>query len=67
MLFRHLPTGPFCLPIALLLWAGCLAGQAQLRTALEVRSLDFARAEAGQPVDLTGVAIFADPPGTIFI
>lgn len=48
----------------------CLTGMgasAPLRTALEVRSLEFAKAEAGQAVDFTGVVIYADPPGTILV
>jgi len=43
------------------------SSEAQLSTALEVRSLTFDEAEAGQPVDLVGIVIFADPPGTIFV
>lgn len=44
-----------------------LVCEAQLTTAREVRSLSFDEAESGLPVNLTGVAIFADPPSTIFI
>ncbi len=40
---------------------------AQLRTALEVRSLSFDDADSRKKVDLTGVVIFSDPPGTIYI
>jgi len=58
--FRHLAVLSACLPLG-----GPVS--AQLRTAREVRSLDFATAEAGQPVDLAAVVIFADPPGTIFV
>lgn len=50
---------------ALVVIAG--SSEAQLSTALEVRSLTFDEAEAGQPVDLVGIVIFADPPGTIFV
>lgn len=39
---------------------------AQLRTALEVRSLSPETAESGQPVDLRGIVVFSDPPSTIF-
>lgn len=41
--------------------------QAQLKTALEVRSLSLEEAESGPSVDITGVVIFSDPPSTIFI
>lgn len=40
---------------------------AQLRTALEVRSLSPETAESGQPVDLRGIVVFSDPPSTIFL
>ncbi len=46
--------------------AGCAPGE-ELNSALEVRSLDFERADSGVPVDITGVVIFSDPPGTVFI
>lgn len=39
---------------------------AQLRSALEVRSLPPETAETGLPVDLRGVVVFSDPPSTIF-
>lgn len=51
--------------VFILFVAGDVSGQ--LRTALEVRSLEFATAEAGLDVDLTGVVIYADPPGTILV
>jgi signal transduction histidine kinase len=57
----------FCWLAGLIAWLSGVDGAAQLRTALEVRSLEAAKAETGQPVDLVGVAIFADPPGTIFL
>lgn len=53
--------------IWLFAWLLAPEASAQLRTALEVRSLGFAAAEAGQQVDLTGVVIYADPPGTILL
>lgn len=40
---------------------------AQLRTALEVRSLSPETAESGQPVDLQGIVVFSDPPSTLFL
>ncbi len=40
---------------------------AQLRTALEVRSLSPETAETGLPVDLRGIVVFSDPPSTIFL
>ncbi|MCB1090946.1 MAG: sensor histidine kinase, partial [Verrucomicrobiae bacterium] len=47
---------------------GALTGaQAQLKTAIEVRSLPYAEAESGLDVDLTGVVIFSEPPNTAFI
>ncbi len=55
--------------------AGCLllfgmmplSVTAQLKTALEVRSLSAEEAETSKPVDLTAVVTFAEPPSTIFI
>jgi len=38
-----------------------------LTTAIELRSLDSDIAEEGQPADITGVVIFSDAPGTIFL
>ncbi|MDA7926437.1 sensor histidine kinase [Verrucomicrobiales bacterium] len=38
-----------------------------LKSALEIRSLNFDQADSGVPVDLTAVVIFSDPPGTVFI
>lgn len=40
---------------------------AQLRTALEIRSLTADEVEEGRPVDITGVVIFSDPPATVFL
>lgn len=40
---------------------------AQLRTALEVRSLSPETAESGQPVDIQGIVVFSDPPSTLFL
>jgi signal transduction histidine kinase len=70
---RFRPSEGF--PFGQLLSIGLLAGvlgcgspaTAQLRTALEVRSLSVADAEAGLPVELTGVVTFSDPPATAFI
>lgn len=42
-------------------------GSAQLRTALEVRSLPPGEAEMGLPVDLRGIVVFSDPPSTAFL
>ena len=44
-----------------ILWLGCglPAAQAQLTTALEVRSLNAEAAEIGEAVDLTGIVIFS--------
>lgn len=53
------------LAVLLALFTGGARGQ--LSTALQVRSLNFAEAESGRAVDLTGVVIFADPPGTVFV
>lgn len=39
----------------------------QLRTALEVRSLSQELAETEMPVDLRGVVVFVDAPGTVFL
>ncbi len=39
---------------------------AQLRTALELRSLSLDEAKAGVPVELRGVVVFSDPPSTVF-
>jgi signal transduction histidine kinase len=50
--------------MALLLAGG--TARAQLRTALEVRSLPPETAETGLPADLRGVVVFSDPPSTIF-
>ena len=52
-----------------ILWLGCglPAAQAQLTTALEVRSLNAEAAEIGEAVDLTGIVIFSDPPTTVFV
>lgn len=43
------------------------AGSEDLKSALEIRSLDFERADSGVQVDITGVVTFSDPPGTVFI
>jgi len=40
--------------------------EAQLRTALEVRSLSPEQAEKGVPVELRGIVVFSDPPSTVF-
>jgi len=42
-------------------------GREPLDSALAVRSLDHDAAEAGQPVDLTAVVTFSDPPNTVFV
>lgn len=52
------------LALALLLAAG--DATAQLRTALELRSLSLDEAQAGVPVELRGVVVFSDPPSTVF-
>lgn len=39
---------------------------AQIRTALELRSLSSDEAERGLPVELSGVVVFSDPPSTVF-
>jgi signal transduction histidine kinase len=41
--------------------------RAQLKSALEIRSLSAGAAEEGIDVDLSGVVIFSDPPATIFL
>lgn len=43
------------------------SAQAQLKSALEIRSLSAEAAEEGKAVDLSGVVIFSDPPATIFL
>ncbi|MDF1861961.1 MAG: sensor histidine kinase [Verrucomicrobiales bacterium] len=43
------------------------SAQAQLNSALEIRSLSAGAAEEGKAVDLSGVVIFSDPPATIFL
>ena len=55
----------FYLFFALLLFAGAGPAEAQLKTALEVRSLPAEDAESGLAVDLRGVVIFHD--GTVFL
>jgi len=52
------------LVFSLILQAGGV--EAQLRTALEVRSLSVEGAESEMKVDLSGVVIFSDGPGTVF-
>jgi signal transduction histidine kinase len=58
------PHPLLCAALTLLL-AGETA-RAQLRTALEVRSLPPETAKSGLPADLRGVVVFSDPPSTIF-
>ncbi len=58
-------TAPVLASLAVALFPADLA--AQLDTALEVRSLSAEEAEEGREVDLVGVVIFSDAPGTIFI
>lgn len=41
--------------------------RAQLRTALEVRSLSREQADEGRTVDLRVVVVFSDPPSTVFV
>ncbi len=56
--------------LSVVLWTACgfiPSATAQLQTALEVRSLSFDEADSRKEVDLTGVVIFSDPPGTIYI
>ncbi|MEQ1842945.1 MAG: sensor histidine kinase, partial [Verrucomicrobiales bacterium] len=52
--------------IALVLLAFTDPVEAQLTTALELRSLTADEADTGLPVDLRGVVIFAEPQGTVF-
>jgi signal transduction histidine kinase len=51
--------------LALSLGAATLAAE-PLTTALELRSLSAEEADAGVPVDLRGIVIFAEPQGTVF-
>ena len=51
--------------LALSLSAATLAAE-PLTTALELRSLSAEEADAGIPVDLRGIVIFAEPQGTVF-
>lgn len=44
-----------------------LTASAQLKTALEVRSLSVEKAEQNPKVELTATVIFSDPPATIFV
>jgi len=60
MMFKHL------LGFAFLMAVGGASGE-ELKSALAVRSLDFEKAHSGVPVDITGIVIFSDPPGTVFI
>lgn len=53
--------------ILLLLATSPVFARAQLRTALEVRSLSREEADAGLAVDLSGVVVFSDPPSTVFV
>lgn len=52
--------------IAIVLLAFTDPVEAQLTTALELRSLTADEADTGLPVDLRGVVIFAEPQGTVF-
>lgn len=52
--------------IALVLLASTDLVEAQLTTALELRSLSAEEADTGVAVDLRGVVIFAEPQGTVF-
>lgn len=53
--------------MALALCGSTGRADAELTTALEVRSLGLAQAEEEPPVRLTGVVTFSDPPSTVFI
>lgn len=65
---RFLPVGLLrFLVLSVLLAGGSESALGQLSKAVEVRSLSAEVAEEGKRVDLTGVVIFSDAPGTIFI
>lgn len=53
--------------IAFALTVGTVSVEAGVTTALGIRSLGLEEAESGVPVDVRGVVIFADPPGTVFL
>lgn len=58
----------FALPLVFLAAASSLAAQERvLTTALEVRSLSFAEAEKGLPVQLRGVVVFIENRGALFL
>lgn len=59
-MFKHL------LVLAFVMAVSGASGE-ELKSALAVRSLDFEKADSGVPVDITGIVIFSDPPGTVFI
>ena len=63
-MFRSSPVPLLAAGLVLLTGASAVA---QLRTALEVRSLPPEQAETGLPVDLRGIVVFSDPPSTIFL
>ena len=63
-MFRSSPVPLLVAGLVLLTGAKAVA---QLRTALEVRSLPPEQAETGLTVDLRGIVVFSDPPSTIFL
>lgn len=67
---RPIPPVRGISPFWLALLAACfgaISTHAQLRTAVEVRSLSAEEADQGLEVEITGTVIFSDPPSTIFI
>ncbi|MDF1814267.1 MAG: sensor histidine kinase [Verrucomicrobiales bacterium] len=47
--------------------AGVGFAPAQIRSAVEVRSLSYEQAQSGKAVELNGIVTYADPPSTVFI
>ncbi len=56
-----------CIPALIVVTGPPCVSEAQLSTAREVRSLSLEEAERGPSVALTAIAIFSDPPSTVFI